>query len=259
MLHLAARTGTGRLRVVNQDTFGISVLGSDAFWGPPEQSLHVAGAVVFGVYDGHGSLPNGDCGSRIVAQSVHARIAALGDTGAGELFSSLVDIVRDAGRDLFERGITDPRYRGLGTTATLAAVDGQHLSVVHVGDTRAFLFRDRSLRQISRDDSLANDLRDTGSTGAVESQWENVITQALGINETVRPSRYEIELEVGDLVLLCSDGISPMLDEARIATILRLEQLADASCRALVDAAEEAGGYDNETVVVARVRADADR
>jgi protein phosphatase len=101
--------------------------------------------------------------------------------------------------------------------------------------------------------TLASDLRDTGFIGPLEAGWDHIITRVLGMNETVRPSHCELDRRAGDLVVLCSDGICPMLDEERISAILDLDQPPDASCRALVDAAEQAGGYDNETVVIARI------
>src|SRR4029077_11595521 len=130
----------------------------------------------------------------------------------------------------------DRRYRGIGTTATVAAFCEGRLTIAHAGDTRAYLLRDRQLAQLSRDDSLANDLRDAGLPAALDVH-ASVITKALGITADVAPSLYRADLADGDLVLLCSDGVSSMLGGDALEEIARGQADPGALCDALVEAA----------------------
>ncbi len=150
----------------------------------------------------------------------------------------------------------DPDKSGMGTTMTAALVRDDHLDVIHVGDSRAYLWRDGVLRQVTEDHSVVGELVRRGSITAEEAEnhpHRNVITRALGAEAEVQADTVSTGLREGDVVLLCSDGLSSYVAEADIAAVLAdAGNLADAA-RGLVDRANGAGGIDNVTVVLARV------
>jgi protein phosphatase len=150
----------------------------------------------------------------------------------------------------------NPELRGFGTTLTLAASLGRDLWVAHVGDTRAYLFRRGQLRQLTTDHTCAQELLDAGvvdkrSAGAA---WlRSRVTRLLGDSDkSCEPDVQTLRLENGDALLVCSDGLSDMVEDATIAGVFAESQAAEAICERLVDSALAAGGRDNVTLVVAR-------
>ena len=152
-------------------------------------------------------------------------------------------------------------YRGMGTTlVTTALVDENRGYIAHVGDSRAYRFRDGELEQITRDHSLVQDWVDTGVISAAEARHapnRNVITRAIGADRSVEPDVTEIQVIAGDLLLMCSDGLTGMLTDDQIAFALhasaqRPEEDLTQTAGELVDAANRAGGTDNITVVLVR-------
>ncbi len=150
--------------------------------------------------------------------------------------------------------MTDARWRGLGTTATVAVIWDSWVVVAHVGDTRAYLRRGGDLRQITRDDSLVNDLLDAGAELPADFSHRHVITKALGFAEDLAPASYATDLQDGDMIVLCSDGVWGMIGEPAMRDILLGSGDPEQTCRALIEAADQAGGHDNETVVCVLVR-----
>ena len=255
MLQVAALTGVGLCRNVNEDTFGISQPGSALFRGPPEQRLELRGPVVVGVYDGTGSLISGEAASGTVARAVHEIMSATPDGAAETLGPALVEAVRIANRRLFDLVMTNAQWRGLGTTATVAVIGDNWVVVAHVGDTRAYRRRGNDLRQITRDDSLANDLLDAGLAELpADFAHHHVITKALGFAEDLSPASYATDLQDGDMIVLCSDGVWGMIGEPAMRDILLGSRDPEQTCRALIEAADQAGGHDNATVVSVLVR-----
>jgi protein phosphatase len=128
--------------------------------------------------------------------------------------------------------------------------------LVHVGDSRCYLLRERKLHQVTKDHTVAQNLIDEGTLGeeeAARSQWLNVLWNAIGRGaEELRPELMTIELELGDVLLLCSDGLTKHVADGEIARLLALPESEETTCRRLVAAANDAGGSDNVTVVVAR-------
>jgi protein phosphatase len=144
----------------------------------------------------------------------------------------------------------------MGTTCTAAMVDGTTVMLAQVGDSRAYLLHNRNLSQLTRDHSLVADLIDSGEITASEARthpWRSYITRALGIEQTVQADLYEIEAAEGDTLLLCSDGLYSMIDDEQIASILGRNHEPQRAADALVDAAIEAGGADNITVIVIKI------
>ena len=197
-----------------------------------------------------GGAQAGELASRLAA-------AALEEVGArldGE--EGVVGLIRTANARVFERALQDPEVAGMGTTVTVALVDEQRegSTIGHVGDSRAYRFRDGALEQLTADHSLVAELVRTGrlteDEAAVHPQ-RSVITRALGTEPEVDVDTLTIELATGDLFLLCSDGLTAMVRGRRDRPRARSGRRRSASRRrALVDAANDAGGEDNVTVVL---------
>ena len=148
----------------------------------------------------------------------------------------------------------DRTRRGFGTTATVAAIASREAVIAHVGDSRAYLFANGELRQVTRDDTLVNLLIDEGDLTAAEIETHphrGVVTRVLGYPHGDEAAITRLTLRAGEALLLCSDGISGPLGDPAIAAILRAQRDPVTACRSLVQAAEDAGGYDSESAVVA--------
>ena len=159
-------------------------------------------------------------------------------------------------RVLQQAALDDPRKSGMGTTLTLAYSAGPDLFVLHAGDSRAYLFRDQKVKRLTRDHTMAQLLVDSGMAepdSDLARRTKRVLVNCLGGNELgVDVDFLEQPLKDGDRVLICSDGLTDMIDDARIAKILSTHSDLDSACRALVDAALQNGGKDNITVVLAQ-------
>jgi PPM family protein phosphatase len=230
----AARTDAGRQRHANEDSY-------------------YARAPVYAVADGMGGAQAGEVASRIAADAFDDRT----DDGTPE--QQLARVATEANRRIFELAQEDSSRSGMGTTLTGLLVDGDEVAVVHVGDSRAYLFRDGELRQLTRDHSLVEELRRQGRLTPEEAEehpQRSIITRALG------PER-EVELDVhthrarnGDVYLVCSDGLTSMVREDRVREILASSDSLQTAVDALVAEANEMGGRDNITVVLFRVGGD---
>ena len=227
----AARTDTGRQRHANEDSY-------------------LARSPVFVVADGMGGAQAGEVASRIAAESFEE---GFGD-GAPE--EELARAALAANRRIFDLAREDSSRSGMGTTLTGAFVSDDEVSIVHVGDSRAYLYRDGTLRQLTRDHSLVEELRRQGqltSEEAEEHPQRSIITRALGPEPDVEVDVHTHQARPGDVFLLCSDGLTSMVREDRVREILSSsEDLREAADR-LVREANEMGGRDNITVVCFRL------
>ncbi len=227
----AAFTDTGRQRRANEDAM-------------------LARAPLYAVADGMGGARAGEIASRTAID-----ILGLG-VEDGVVRSRIVELVRRANRAVHEAQLSDPELSGMGTTTTVAHVGGEALTVAHVGDSRAYLLRDGSLRRLTDDHSLVEEMRRSGRLTAEEAAnhpQRSIITRALGPDPNVEVDVREFAIQAGDLVLLCSDGLTSMIPESRIVDILRGNARLDTAGRALISAANAAGGRDNITVVLLRI------
>ena len=155
-------------------------------------------------------------------------------------------------RAVYEKATSDPEMMGMGTTGVCAYAGGGLAHVVHAGDSRAYLFHDGELRQITRDHSMVQQLVDSGKITreqAAQHPKKNLITRALGVSANIVPEYNRCEIEVGDILLLCSDGLTNMISDEEIALVLREVPFFDAPS-ILVDRALQAGGQDNITVLL---------
>src|SRR6185503_7593825 len=171
-----------------------------------------------------------------------------------ELARRLVFAVEEAGVRIFSEARADRTRRGMGTTATIAALMDDRLFVAQVGDSRAYVLRRGELVQVTRDQSLVNQLIEAGQLTEEEAETfehNNIILQALGTAETVQVDLTYVDLRQGDRLLLCSDGLSGMVRADELREVLSSQKDPLDACKELTDRANRAGGHDNITVIVA--------
>jgi serine/threonine protein phosphatase PrpC len=234
-LSAAALTDRGLVRGTNQD------------------AMHV-GPWLLAVADGMGGMAAGDLASTIVRAAVAARDVP---TGEESLVDALQAAVREATEGIRAAVIEDPRRQGMGSTLTalLLARTGTRLGLAHIGDSRAYLLRDRTLSQLTRDDTLVQRLLDEGLITEAEARTHprrSVVTRAVQ-GQPVQPTCTVLTAQAGDRWLLCSDGLTNVVGAGQIAEVLRSAPDPAVCARRLVDLALGGGGPDNVTVVVADV------
>jgi protein phosphatase len=202
----------------------------------------------------------GDVASRMAVDSVRQVLVGSDSNGGCDEDAPLVDCLKNAtvyaNNAIHLRSQEDSRCAGMGATFTGAAIKDAHLDLVQVGDSRAYLIRKDQIRLATKDQSLVQQLVDVGQISEAEAEthmFRNVILQALGAQSEVTPATGRIRLRRGDLLLLCSDGLSGKLRAEDIQQIV-VTNSADlaAVCDALVEEANNRGGEDNITVVLAR-------
>jgi len=209
--------------------------------------------IVFAVADGLGGQGGGEIASRLALE-----ILETGFKGAPEkwpIAKKLRRAIQDANLRIYNMGITVPELRGMGSTLTATAVVGSSLVTAHVGDCRLLLFRDGTLTQLTKDHSWVFEQVQFGLLSPSQARVHpkrNLVTRSLGKELIVSIDLVSTEVQNGDVLLQCSDGIHAQLDEEDLATVLR-EHDAEGACRTLVQRAIDAGGRDNMSAQVAVV------
>ena len=233
----AVRSDTGRQRNANEDSF---------FTRSP----------LFVVADGMGGAQAGEVASKAAAESF------AGEQPATAPERYLEETIEGANRTIHELARKDPSLAGMGTTTTAALVDldGEEVAIGHVGDSRAYRLRGARFEQLTRDHSLVEEMRRKGQLTDAQAEdhpQRSIITRALGPEPEVDVDLQTVPAQAGDVFLICSDGLTTMLADAKIAQILTRATSLQSAVRALVDEANRAGGRDNITVVLFRLE-DAD-
>ena len=226
---IIAKTDTGRQRRDNEDS---------AYARPP----------VFVVADGMGGAQAGEVASRMAVETFQSELPVEGSPE-----ERLVGCARAANHSIYEVSRRQPELAGMGTTLTAVYVGDHELSIAHVGDSRAYLFRDAELQRLTQDHSLVGELMRRGKLTeeqAAEHPQRSIITRALGIDPEVEIDTWTYRARAGDVILLCSDGLTSMIGERQIATALRQQSDLDRAGERLIAEANEAGGRDNITVVL---------
>ncbi|MGA2006658.1 MAG: Stp1/IreP family PP2C-type Ser/Thr phosphatase [Solirubrobacteraceae bacterium] len=229
-----ARTDTGHQRSTNEDA-------------------HLARAPVFVIADGMGGAQAGEVASQLAIAHFADGLPGEDSDGAPE---RLARAVQEANAEIHALSERDARRAGMGTTLTAAYVGASEISIAHVGDSRAYLLRDGELRRITEDHSLVEELLRQGrltEEEAEEHPQRSIITRALGPEPEVEVDSVSLSAAAGDVVLICSDGLTSMVPEATVGEILRDAPDITAAADALVAAALDAGGRDNVTVVLFRI------
>jgi protein phosphatase len=228
----AYRTDTGRQRQANEDAL-------------------FARSPLFAVADGMGGAQAGEVASQIATEALEE---ADPGTEAPELY--LRRALEEANERIHGIAQRDASTSGMGTTLTAALIRDDEISIAHVGDSRAYLYRDGDLRRLTSDHSLVEELRRQGrltEEQAEEHPQRSIITRALGPEPAVEVDTMTYQARAGDVILLCSDGLTTMLHEPRIAEILSSAPNLDAAVSGMVDEANANGGRDNITVVAFRL------
>jgi len=221
-LRVGARTDVGRVRKGNEDSF-------------------TAEDPLFAVADGMGGHQGGEVASSLALETI------------GKGSRPIEKMVQEANQAVYRRADQDPGLSGMGTTLTALVADGEVLRMAHVGDSRAYMLRDGRLQRLTKDHTVVQRLVDEGKLTAEEAEihpQRSILTRALGVDESLQVDQGAIEPRTGDRLLLCSDGLTGMVDEERITRILIENPDPQAAADALVEAANEAGGQDNITAVV---------
>ncbi len=229
----AFRTDTGRQRNANEDSF-------------------FARAPVFVVADGMGGAQAGEVASKAAAEAFDRDLP---DAPPERVLRETIEL---ANREIHEHARADPALTGMGTTITAAIVNAQaeEVAVGHVGDSRAYRLRAGKLERLTRDHSLVEEMRRKGQltdTQAEDHPQRSIITRALGPEPDVEVDVQTVPAQTDDVFLLCSDGLTTMLGDDRIARVLAGATSMDAAVRALVDEANRAGGRDNITALAFRL------
>jgi protein phosphatase len=229
----AFRTDTGRQRNANEDSL-------------------FTRAPVFVVADGMGGAQAGEVASKAAAESFDRELPAAPPERV------LRETIEAANRTIHDHARKDPDLTGMGTTITAAIVDleAEEVAIGHVGDSRAYRFRDGKLERLTRDHSLVEEMRRKGQLTEAQAEdhpQRSIITRALGPEPEVEVDVQTTPAQPGDVFLICSDGLTTMLGDDQIARLLSRASSMPAAVRALVDEANRAGGRDNITVVAFRI------
>ena len=249
-IQAGARTDLGRVRKNNEDCYSVD-----------------DGLQLYILSDGMGGEAHGEVASQLAVQMVltHCQQSAnsrstpiFGESSpdVSERTNRLASAIRLANRKVFETAASDAGHKGMGATVVAAWVEGQRMSVAHVGDSRAYLLRAGTLDQLTADHSLVAEKVRVGILTPQEadaSEMQSVLTRAVGTNAAVEVDTDEQMLLVGDCVLLCSDGLTRMVTDPEIASTLLTSSSAQEAADRLVELANEGGGMDNVSVIVLRV------
>jgi len=270
-VELYAKSDVGRVRRGNEDNFLVLELSKQQTWtgtdgaGPKDLGKFELGnkGLVLVVSDGMGGALAGDVASRMAVDSVRDMMMGNDPQEGCSQDTPLVDCLRNAtvyaNLAIHHKSQEDSRCAGMGATFTGAAIHGDLLDLVQVGDSRGYIIRRDQIRLATKDQSLVQQLVDVGQISEAEAEthmFRNVILQALGAQGDVTPVTGRIKLRRGDMLLLCSDGLSGKLRSEDIQNIVASNQDLAKACDELIAEANNRGGEDNITVILARFDGD---
>jgi protein phosphatase len=262
IVHVFGRTDVGRTREHNEDAFVVADLTRGNATLQPEVRTHVVGdrGTLFMVADGMGGAAAGEIASAMAIETVMRELTETlkglpGPPSDDEFASAIKRATAAANAQIHGFALEHPEFRGMGTTATVAGVLGSTVFLAQVGDSRAYLVRGGVGRQITKDQSLMQKLIEAGEITEEEaehSERRNIILQALGPESTIKVDLTHQQVRRGDVLVLCSDGLSGQVRADEITAIVSQEQDLVAACKRMIDRANENGGPDNITVIAAR-------
>jgi len=235
-MDLGATTHTGLVRAGNEDGYYVS----DSW-------------PVFAVADGMGGHEHGEVASRLAMEAIAKLSQSLANTEPSELATQLHDAVQAANAAIFSQAQSQDARNRMGTTLVLATIHGDRLYFAHIGDSRLYLLRGEVFTQLTRDHSRVQSMVDSGEISPEEAAihpLRHQITRVVGGDDRVSPDIASQALEPGDVILLCTDGLSGSVTSEQMKTILDSTPGAQRQSDALIDAALAAGGPDNITAVV---------
>ena len=250
----------GRVRKNNEDNFVICDLTSGEVCVTPPLRGHALGprGSLFMVADGMGGEASGEVASQICITTVPKRLydnlKSVGNVSETNFVLLLREAIEFANQIIFQKAQTSPKYKGMGTTTTAAAVFGPYLFVAQVGDSRAYLIRNKNMAQLTRDQTFLNYLEEIGAEMPADPEKDSrrsILTQAVGSSENLDVKVTYTKIRDTDKILLCSDGLYNMVNAADLLGIVNGNDPLANKCKALITRANEQGGTDNITVIMA--------
>ncbi len=245
-MNIFGMTDVGLVRKNNQDSYAIRIL---------DDSLAIAV-----VCDGMGGAQAGNIASAVAVESFTAAIEAACKDGvppdSGRKQELLRTACNTANAHIYERSKSNPEYEGMGTTLVAALILSHEIYVVNVGDSRCYILSDGQLRQITLDHSLVQALVDHGDITPEEARThpnKHLITRAMGIDDQVKSDVFCIQRQAGDVLLLCSDGLSNVVDDDLLQTELAKPDAPENVAKELMRLAMEQGAPDNVTVILTQL------
>ena len=232
------KTDVGQKRNTNQDYLFCSNEPIGAF-----PNLYI-------VADGMGGHKAGDHASHFAVERFVQLAGQTKQTNPVTLLRTLLDWVND---EVLQEAKSDDRYKGMGTTFVAITIINGKGYIVNVGDSRLYLIHNQQIRQVTLDHSLVEELVRSGELTPQEARRhprKNIITRAVGVSEELLPDFFEVEVQPGDRILLCSDGLSNMIDDKELGEIVSSDRDLDSTVKYLIDKANYYGGYDNIAAVV---------
>ena len=260
-VHVFGRTDVGRTREHNEDAFVVADLTTNDASLQPSVRKHKVGnkGSLFMVADGMGGAAAGEIASQMATEIVLRELRENwipSPNPSPEAFARcLKRAAQTANQQIHSYATSHQEFRGMGTTATIAGILGDTLYLAQVGDSRGYLVRDGVAQQITKDQSLMQKLIEAGELTeeeAAQSERRNIILQALGPEPTIKVDLTFQKLRRGDMLVLCSDGLSGQVTKDDIGRVIAEQKDLVQACRKLIDLANDAGGPDNITVIIAR-------
>jgi len=238
------------------DFFGISDVGlvrtqnEDAWYVAPDAALYL-------LADGMGGHNAGEVAANLAVEFLVDYVKRK-PPPEGKQIDYFKEAISATNRHLYEKGEANSNLRGMGTTLCMVHFQNSHACIAHVGDSRIYRFQNKKLEQLTEDHNLAQELATLGTLSnepAQLSSFKNVLTRAVGTNATVKPTLQEVECHLGDLFLLCSDGLSNYVKDSQIKDIILQSTSLEQRGQRLVELAKEQGGGDNITLVLMQLEA----
>lgn len=241
-MKLAGKTDIGSCRSENQDNYRAARLPDDTVWAV--------------VCDGMGGVASGQLAAQIATDTMESCFeSGLKNLPKGQERAFLMHCVTQANRAIYDQAQAHPENKGMGTTAVCCLVRHDTLHVAHVGDSRAYLCREGQISQLTRDHSMVQELVEAGRLTTEEAEnypHKNLITKALGVEPGVRADYSSMPAQPGDVILMCSDGLSGVVPDGQLLAIIQHNPFFTVP-RRLVEQALQAGGQDNITALLIEV------
>lgn len=244
-MEIGVKTSKGKIREINQDSYYISA---------------DENCPLFIIADGMGGHKAGEVASKlaveIISSSFENQIKNI-EMDDNSIINAIKNSIWRANDEIYRKSIENEEYSGMGTTVTMAYETNGNIFIGHVGDSRAYLLRDNTLYQITKDHSLVEELVKNGTITREEARFhpqKNIITRAVGTNKEVEIDLIVKERTKGDILLLCTDGLTNMLNDEEIKELLIINDDMQKACELLVQLSNEKGGLDNISVVAIKFK-----
>lgn len=241
MIDAAGKSDIGKVRSTNQDAYHIGSFSPDAFWSV--------------VCDGMGGANGGNVASLVAVGAISANMDRNYDPNKpnSSIHNLITTAVINANALVYQKSKQSPDLAGMGTTVVLTVIKDDMAYIAHVGDSRAYHINENTIRQITKDHTMVQYLIENGEITVEEAKdhpKKHLITRAVGVEETVSVDYNELEIQKGDKILVCSDGLSNLVNEYEILSVVSEHASLSDAVDTLISLANERGGNDNVTVVI---------